>query len=171
MHCPETEGARHKAHDSIADPQIDAITAASDEVWVQWHRPVTWKIPTLLAKTKHPPRTAVDRQRTQQEYPMTPMGHAYWARTVAHTACPEDIVRFTPDGLLWDRINNRGVRILQVYGHQSRGHGGQTHPESAGLPRVATLPPAVASGPYDRAPHLCHGHHRLHTRAEVDKDV
>eukprot|EP00961_Rhodomonas_salina_P231316 3124343-Rhodomonas_salina.1 len=111
MHCQETEGARHRAHDCIADPLIDAMAAASDEEWVQWHRPVTWKIPTLLAKTKHPPRTTTDisRQGTQHGYPVTPMGHAYWAQTVAHAACPADIARFTPDGLLWDRINKRIV--------------------------------------------------------------
>eukprot|EP00961_Rhodomonas_salina_P061627 827288-Rhodomonas_salina.1 len=65
----------------------------------------------LLAKTEHQQSMAVDisRQGTPHGYQTTPMGHAYWAQTVAHVACPADIPRFTPDGLLWDRINKRIV--------------------------------------------------------------
>eukprot|EP00961_Rhodomonas_salina_P079285 1065619-Rhodomonas_salina.1 len=111
MHCPETEGARHRAHDSITDPLLDTIAAESDEEWITWHSPVAWKIPTLLAKTEHPPRMAMDisRQGTPQGYLTTPLGHAYWTQIVAHVACPVDIASFTLDGLLWDRINKRIV--------------------------------------------------------------
>eukprot|EP00961_Rhodomonas_salina_P165150 2225321-Rhodomonas_salina.2 len=56
MHCPETEGARHCAHDRIADPLLSDIASEAEGDWVQWNRQVTWKIPMLMIKTDHPPQ-------------------------------------------------------------------------------------------------------------------
>eukprot|EP00961_Rhodomonas_salina_P053065 711823-Rhodomonas_salina.3 len=103
MHCLETGGARHRAHD-LGD-------------WLHWHRPVTWKIQRLLSKTEHPPRTAarLSGHDAPERYPTTPLGLAYWQRSVHPTdntcdpLCPEEIVMFVPDGLMWERLTKRIV--------------------------------------------------------------
>eukprot|EP00961_Rhodomonas_salina_P289149 3907368-Rhodomonas_salina.1 len=38
MYCPETEGARHCTHDSIADQLLSNIAREAEGDWVQWNR-------------------------------------------------------------------------------------------------------------------------------------
>eukprot|EP00961_Rhodomonas_salina_P149992 2019407-Rhodomonas_salina.1 len=55
MHCPETEAARHRAHDCIADPLLTSIAQSSETAWQIWLRPVAWRITSLLLTSSHPP--------------------------------------------------------------------------------------------------------------------
>eukprot|EP00961_Rhodomonas_salina_P186950 2524138-Rhodomonas_salina.1 len=56
MHCPATEAARHRAHDSIAFPLLASVASRTDTGWQYWLQPVAWKISSLLSQATHPPR-------------------------------------------------------------------------------------------------------------------
>eukprot|EP00961_Rhodomonas_salina_P230412 3113720-Rhodomonas_salina.2 len=115
MHCQETEGERHRAHDQVADPLLSDIASEAEGDWLHWHRQVAWKIQKLLSKTAHPPRMAarLGGNGAPERYPTTLLGQRsmHPTDTTCNPRCPEEIAMFVPDCLLWERL----TKLIVIY--------------------------------------------------------
>eukprot|EP00961_Rhodomonas_salina_P157421 2119860-Rhodomonas_salina.1 len=106
MHCPETEAARHRAHDRIAYPLLTLIAQSSETDWQIWLRPVAWRIPSLLLTSSRPPQC---RGGWDPDNPprTTEIAYRQWLHDSEQYQCPAAIASFTPDRLLYDPRSKR----------------------------------------------------------------